>query len=382
MKTLSAYAHIPFCKQKCSYCDFISYEGKNSLIEPYFGALYEEIKTYRALLGATRTIDSVFIGGGTPNYVDVGYIQILLDVLRDTFEVNRQAEITMEANPASNVELEDFFKYRNAGINRLSIGLQSASNALLKAIGRVHTKEDFEDFYETARRAGYDNINVDLIFGFYEQSVAEWAETLDYVLRLDVKHISCYSLKLEEGTPLYHRYLQQGIDIEDIQDRDREMYEMARDRLLGSGFRQYELSSFALPGYESVHNLHYWNTDEYIGFGAGAHSYINDARFYNISDLTAYIEGIKENLSAIEEVEQLDEETKEEEFVIMALRKLDGVDLEEYYKRFGKDFLEEYAEQVLYLQGAGLLNVRDEHVCLSEDGLDFANIVMMEFVRG
>jgi oxygen-independent coproporphyrinogen-3 oxidase len=380
MKKISLYIHIPFCKKKCLYCDFVSFENARKDIAPYFSALYKEIKAYKTILYEEYTIDTIFIGGGTPNYVEVTYIEELMKIIFDTFDVDINAEISMEVNPCGYSSREDFIRYKKAGINRLSIGLQSASDDMLKQIGRQHHLLDFENAFQAAREAGFANINIDLIFGFYNQDINEFRESVRYVIQRGCEHVSCYSLKLEEDTPLYESYMEAGIDIEDADYEDREMYRLACQMLEQYGYKQYELSNYAKEGYECRHNLNYWDTKEYIGFGVAAHSYKDNARFYNTSDIGEYIQSIDTNGSAIEDIEQLDKITQEEEFIIMALRKKDGVEYDEFKKRFGEDFLIKYNKEIEYLCESGLLITDRNNAFLSEEGKNFANISMMEFI--
>lgn len=380
MKKISLYIHIPFCKKKCLYCDFVSFENSQKDIEPYFSALYKEIKAYKTILYEEYSIDTIFIGGGTPNFVDVKYIEELMSILFDTFEINENAEISMEINPCGHISKDDFKRYKKSGINRLSIGLQSASDDMLKQIGRQHSLLDFENAFQAAREADFANINIDLIFGFYNQNVDEFRDTVRYVIDKGCEHVSCYSLKLEEETPLYEMYMNEGIDIEDEDYEDRQMYRLACQMLEYSGYKQYELSNYAKPGYECRHNLNYWDTKEYIGFGLAAHSYKDYARFYNTSDMDEYLQNIDMNGSAIEEIEQIDKTKQEEEFIIMALRKTIGVEYDEFKRRFGEEFLAKYNQEINYLTESGLLIVGSESAYLSDEGKNYANITMMEFI--
>ncbi len=380
MKKISLYVHIPFCKKKCLYCDFVSFENDHKNIAPYFSALYKEIKAYKTILYEEYTIDTVFIGGGTPNFVEVEYIEKLMKVIFDTFEVDVNAEISMEVNPCCRSGREDFIRYKKAGINRLSIGLQSASDDMLKQIGRQHSLLDFENTFQAAREAGFANINIDLIFGFYNQDINEFRESVRYVIQTGCEHVSCYSLKVEEDTPLYEQYMDEGIDIGDADYEDRQMYSLACQMLEHYGYKQYELSNYAKEGYECRHNLNYWDTKEYIGFGLAAHSYKDNARFYNTSDMEEYLQEIDTNNSAIEDIEQLDKAKQEEEFIIMALRKADGIEYGEFKRRFGEDFLIKYSKEVNYLSESELLIVDSSNAYLSAEGKNFANITMMEFI--
>lgn len=380
MRRISLYIHIPFCKKKCLYCDFASFDDSDEDIEPYFSALFEEIRAYKTILNAEYIIDTIFIGGGTPNYVEVRYIEELMGVIFSTFDVDKDTEISMEANPCGHSSREDFERYIKCGVNRLSIGLQSASDDMLRQIGRQHTKDQFDEAFKNARSAGFDNINVDIIFGFYNQDVLEFENTVQYVIGTGCEHISCYSLKLEEETPLYDLYMDEGIDIESEDFEDRLMYHTACEMFKENGYVQYELSNFAKKGYACRHNLNYWDIKEYIGLGLAAHSYKDKARFFNTSYMNEYLQGIENNGSAIEDIEQLDKEKQEEEFIIMALRKTEGVRFDEYKKRFGEEFLDKYKDETNYLIEAGLAALTKNSMYLTDEGKDFANIAMMEFI--
>ncbi len=312
--------------------------------------------------------------------MDVEYIEKLMQVINDSFDVQADAEITMEANPNGHATEEDMSRYKRAGINRISLGLQSADDKLLAEIGRSHCFEDFRHAFAAARSAGFDNINIDLIFGFFEQDQQAFYDAVGYVIETGCEHVSAYSLKLGEETPLYEVYMERGFDLDDEDWADRQMHQYVCDALQKNGYMQYELSNFAKEGYACKHNLNYWNIQEYIGFGVAAHSYKDHARFFNTSSIEQYLEDIKINASAIEEIEQLDVQKQKEEFIIMGLRKIKGIEIDEYNRRFGSDFLADYSKEIAYLTEAKLLENDKKNVWLSEEGRDFANIVMMEFI--
>ena len=302
--SIGIYIHIPFCKSKCYYCDFNSYAGRENLAGSYFDALYKEIMLRSRRLGG-RQVCSVFIGGGTPSLVDPGYITKLIDVCREHFHVVDDAEISMESNPGT-LTYDRLRAYRDAGVNRLSIGLQAWQDRILKSIGRIHNRQQFVDNLKAAEECGFDNINVDLIFGLPGQTLGDWMETLEAVTGFGpakhvsgqsehrpgpVKHISCYSLAIEEGTVFGDRLDARLLEPAD-DGLDREMYHRAVDMLAEKGFRWYEISNFAVPGYECRHNLLYWKTREYAGFGAGAHSYLDAVRFNNVYGIEEYIRAV------------------------------------------------------------------------------------------
>jgi oxygen-independent coproporphyrinogen-3 oxidase len=315
--SIGVYIHIPFCKAKCYYCDFNSYSGREHLAGSYFSALKDEIISRSAAI-RDRRVSSVFIGGGTPSLVEPEHIRGLLEVCSKHLNIDKDAEISMESNPGT-LSYENLKQYREMGINRLSIGLQAWQDSLLKSIGRIHDRQQFIDNLNAAVEAGFDNINVDLIFGLPGQTFDDWVETLEAVTgavihaeargskaawgpsgaseineagQLCLKHISCYSLKIEEGTVLGDR-LEAGTLVPVDDELDRRMYHYAVDFLAKKGFRHYEISNFACLGYESRHNLIYWKAREYAGFGAGAHSFLDSVRFNNVSGIEQYITAVE-----------------------------------------------------------------------------------------
>ncbi len=300
--SIGIYIHVPFCKSKCFYCDFNSYSGKEKLAGPYFNTLFSEIKGRSRIIG-DRPVKTIFIGGGTPSFVEPHYISELLELCSKFFKIDAGAEISMESNPGT-MDIEKLKLYRKAGINRLSIGLQAWQDRLLSLIGRIHTKQQYVENFEAAAEAGFDNINTDLIFGLPEQSFEDWQETLENVIRLGskkgLKHLSCYSLQIEEGTE-FGRCFDEGL-LKPVDDElDRRMYRYAVDFLNGNGFKQYEISNFSEPGFECRHNLIYWKAREYAGFGAGAHSYLNKMRFSDPVDIIEYINWVNKNINMLKE---------------------------------------------------------------------------------
>lgn len=351
----SIYIHIPFCKQKCLYCDFNSYCGKEELVDSYIDALKKEIKSYNLSF-----FNTIYFGGGTPSFIDERYIGEILNLL----EFDDSTEITLEVNPGT-VSKEKFEAYRNFGINRISIGLQATQDSILKEIGRIHSFSDFESTYNLARECGFNNISVDLMFGLPNQTLDDLKESLEHIIFKNPEHISCYSLILHD-------------DIFDNLPDDvveREMYYYIVSRLREAGYFQYEISNFAKKGFESRHNLCYWNQDEYIGVGAGASSYVNGVRFKNVSEIEKYI---LNNKREIEEVQGFDD--KLNEYMILRLRLLEGVSIERFKERFNIDVLEKFKDKLERLVKTGLLEISDTNIRLTNKGLDFANIVWEEFV--
>jgi len=392
-KSIGIYIHIPFCKSKCYYCDFSSYSGKDSLAGPYFDSLFSEIEGKAEELGE-RTVRSVFIGGGTPSYVNPEYIIRTMEICSKYFRLDSNAEVSIESNPGT-LTYEKLKAYKEAGINRLSIGLQAWQDHLLSELGRIHSKEQYVENIEAAYKAGFRNINTDLIFGLPNQSLEDWAETLEMVTSvgkdLGLVHLSCYSLQIEEGTVFGDR-LQRGT-LKPADDKlDRKMYSYAIKALKEKGFHHYEISNFAKPGYECRHNMIYWKALEYAGFGAGAHSYLNGFRSSNPEKIEEYIEAVNGGkLSGWGESQYIDKRESMSEFMILGLRLVDGVSSREFEERFSQSLQSVFGETIEHLYGEGLLEMMpekngkdgsaDEIIKLTRLGLDLGNKVFAEFLN-
>lgn len=376
-KSISIYIHIPFCRAKCFYCDFNSFACRDEFVPAYFNALKKEIDLYAGKLKA-YTIKTVFIGGGTPSVVDSQYIYEVLKLLNQKLNIDVKAEISIETNPGT-LTYEKLETYKAIGVNRLSIGLQAWQDRILKMLGRIHTAKEFEDNFRLARKAGFENINVDLIFGIPDQTFKDWCETLENVISLGPEHLSCYSLKIEEGT-VFGDKLENNelVPLEDI--IDREMYSYCKDYLAQKGYKHYEISNFAKPGYECRHNLVYWKQQEYIGLGAGAHSFFEGTRVNNIYDIEGYIASLLEDKIPAENAEFIDRKLDMTEFMILGLRLMDGVLPDDFKKRFDEDIYDVYGSEIAKLVERGLLVKKGGAISLSSAGLDFANQVFMEFV--
>lgn len=371
------YIHIPFCSSKCNYCDFNSYEGKLSLAGNYFEAMAAEIEIYREQLGM-KSIDTIFIGGGTPSCVEASFIHGALNEARKCFTISENCEITIESNPGT-LSGEKLNTYRASGINRISIGLQAYQEPLLRFLGRRHSADDFAESIKAAKKAGFNNINGDVIFGIPGQTLGDWKETLEALIALEVNHISAYSLKIEEGTK-FGAMLQSGklIPVED--ELDREMYHYAIEYLEKNGYQHYELSNFAQPGFQCRHNLIYWKCVDYLGVGAGAHSYLNDIRFSNEYAIEKYIELLQQGKKPVQESNIIAYEDRMSEFMFLGLRLKDGVRGSEFENLFHQNLFEKYATSLRKLQHLGLIYVVEDCVRLTNLGLDLANQVFMEFV--
>lgn len=330
--TKGLYIHIPFCERKCAYCDFTSYEGKFSLGSDYCDKIISEIKSHDKY-----DVDTVYFGGGTPSSVDSKIICRILDCAYSHFNIDKNAEITIEVNPAS-VTADKLSDYKKSGINRISMGAQSFNDDELKTLGRLHSAQDIYDTYNLIRSCGFDNVSLDLMFGLPNQTLQKLGHSIECMLLLKPEHISCYGLKIEEGTPFYNKMKSGEISpLED--DNFADLYDYVCTRLTDAGYVQYEISNFCLPDKYSRHNSRYWKCSEYIGVGAGASSYIDNVRSKNTDDLLDYKNEVEEILST---------QDKMSEFVIFGLRMTDaGISIEEFKNRFGKDIYDVFGKQFL-----------------------------------
>ena len=387
-KNMGLYIHIPFCKSKCKYCDFISFANKEDILDEYIKWLkYELIQVgdgnksdYAGGLDKLINLKTIYIGGGTPSFINSRYIKEILDEVNKHFKVDDNAEITLEMNPGT-VNEKKIVEYKEAGINRLSIGLQSTHNKILKQIGRIHTYEDFLEAYNLARKIGFKNINVDLMLGLPEQSLEELVSSVEAIIKLNPEHISIYSLILEENTALYDEVNSGKICLPD-DELERKMYWKTKKMLENAGYIHYEISNFAKKGYESRHNISCWNGEEYIGIGVAAHSYTNNIRYSNIDKIEEYINNFKigEELDNLIFHEKQDMESKMKEYMILGLRKLDGISIKEFKSNFTENPIFKFKNELNKLVEEGLLVIDGDKIKLTDKGLDFANLVWEEFV--
>lgn len=426
---MELYIHIPFCVRKCDYCDFLSGPASPERQAAYLEALKNEIRLTgrwhreqerirqtegQANLGIDRPADrlanrqgeisSVFIGGGTPSAVAAGQIAAILELVRESFRLTADAEITMEANPGT-LTGEKLRIYRRAGINRLSIGLQSADDGELRLLGRIHTWQEFRENYQAAREAGFANINIDLMSALPGQTVASWERTLRKTVDCQPEHISAYSLILEEGTPFFRRYADHPEALPD-EDSDREMYHLTKELLAGAGYERYEISNYSKPGYACRHNMGYWRRIPYLGLGLGASSLYQESRFHNTADMARYIRCLSgacgapnrlfsgsdpgrmpdpeqewEPLEQIrEETEALSAEDRMEEFMFLGLRLTEGIRETAFAGQFGRTLDSVYGSQLLKLTAAGLMERTEAGYRLTDWGLDVSNQVFAEFL--
>ena len=377
MKWLSFYIHIPFCRQKCGYCDFLSFPETQENQAAYIKALLWEIEKNRARY-ANYAVKTIFVGGGTPSVISPKLLGEVMDCIFSQYTVDRDAEITIEANPGT-IDKEKLTEYKAMGFNRISMGVQAWQDRLLRTLGRIHDQKTFLENYDLVRKAGFQNINLDFMFSLPEQTLKDWQETLENAVKLDPTHLSCYGLILEEGTP-FARLAQQGALTFPDEETDRAMYRLTNDILCQGGYERYEISNFAKKGMECRHNLVYWKDEEYIGFGLGAHSYFLSERFCNTSDFSKYIQG-KGNYDQIqEEREWIGKDLEMAEFMFMGLRLTKGVEKERFFRRFHRTMEEVYGPVLEKLQEQGLLRNVHHRVFLTERGLDISNYVFEKFL--
>ena len=387
-KNMGLYIHIPFCKRKCKYCDFISYSNREHLIDRYIECLKYEIRDigisnlhdYKKGLDDLINLKTIYIGGGTPSVIDSKYIKEILSEIKQNFKISSDVETTIEVNPGTvnETKLQD---YKDAGINRLSIGLQSTNDNTLERIGRIHTYEEFLNTYNLARKIGFRNINVDLMLALPEQNMEELTDGLEKVIELKPEHISIYSLILEEGTTLY-KEIEEGKYVLPDDNMERKMYWKTKKMLENTGYIHYEISNFAIKGFGSKHNLSCWNGEEYIGVGAAAHSYTNNVRYSNIGNIEEYINNF-ENGKAIDNFvfhEKQTNESKMKDYMILGLRKIEGINIDIFKNKFFQNPLYLFRKELKQLINEKLLIVDGNYIKLTDKGLDLANLVWEEFV--
>ena len=394
-RNLSLYVHIPFCVHKCLYCDFLSFDDALYATQlQYIDALRTEIMLYKPY--ADRyVVRTIFIGGGTPSSLDESLIEAIMKEIRQVFSVDRFAEITIEANPGT-IKYTDLLAYQSYGINRLSMGLQSADDEMLRMLGRIHNFDQFVAGFTSARRAGFRNINVDVMSGIPGQDMHSFVDTLTRVMEYRPEHISVYSLQVEEGTPLAQDPVLMNMLPDE--DSDRRMYAMTKKILRTNGYERYEFSNYSLPGYTSQHNTVYWTGGEYIGLGLGASSMFKGERFTNIRDLDRYIQLMQEaGEKMTPEVDKLllydavtnalrTEQTamyvdrRMEEYMFLGLRMIRGVSRRDFKERFNKDMFSVYGQVINHYTDDGFMEVDDEYVRLTDAGIDVSNIILADFL--
>lgn len=399
-RELELYIHIPFCARKCAYCDFLSFAAPERVYRDYMDKLMEEICGQGPNFQEYR-VSTIFVGGGTPSLLPADLIMELFATLHENFDISLDAEITMEANPGT-LTMEKLEVYRQSGVNRLSIGLQSADDKELKYLGRIHSYDSFLKSYQRVRQAGFQNINIDLMSALPGQDVHSWKNTLKKVMMLRPEHISAYSLIIEEGTLFYERFGEPQrscacgaqtaaevaaraavMTLPDLpdEDTDREMYHLTREMMAAHGYERYEISNYAKKGYECRHNTGYWTGVEYLGLGLGASSYTYGYRYHNTEDLQEYLSlNLYEGGAAARDIEELTLEDKMEEFMFVGLRMMKGVSGSEFLDRFGQNMWNVYGDALKKLEKQGLIEVEAPMVRLTELGIDVSNVVLSEFL--
>ncbi|MBP3781938.1 MAG: oxygen-independent coproporphyrinogen III oxidase [Butyrivibrio sp.] len=389
-RDISIYVHIPFCERKCLYCDFLSFGAGKQQIDSYFEALGKEIKAAAAEY-KDRVVKTIFFGGGTPSFPEGKKICDTLRAIKAEFEISPQCEISIEVNPASAI-YDKLVSFKEAGFNRLSIGAQSLNDDELKKLGRLHDSRTFVETFENARRAGFGNINIDVMSALPDQSLSSYMETLRKVVELAPEHISAYSLIIEDGTPFYDMDLKLPDE-----DTDRAMYHETKRYLKEHGYHRYEISNYAQPGKECAHNKVYWQRGNYLGLGLGAASMVDNVRWSNTREFRRYVEfylnnGTKDNMAVKENFEELSLKSQMEEFMFLGLRLVRGVDVEEFRQLFSKDIFEVYGEVIdKYIKSGHLELVTDydehqigsqegAHLRFTDAGLDVSNTIMADFL--
>lgn len=371
----AVYVHIPFCEQICHYCDFNKVFLKGQPVDEYVAACEQEMRATVAQF-PFEEIETVYIGGGTPSALSASQLEKLLGSINDIFK--SKGEFTIEVNPG-NAEDEKLDVMKAAGINRLSIGVQAFQEDLLQKIGRTHNENDIYDTIARARKFGLDNISIDLMFGLPHQSIEMFTETLQKAIELDVPHFSAYSLKVEEKT-IFHQLFRKGKLQLPTEDDEVAMYDLLINTLINSGYNHYEISNFGKLGFESKHNLTYWNNEEYYGIGAGAHGYVNGFRYTNVGPIKKYISLVEtKGLSKIESHKVTDNERIEEE-MFLGLRKIEGVSVSQFMERYQKSPYDIFGKEIHQLNKQELLNVTKEKISLTRKGLFVANEVFEKFL--
>ncbi len=375
---LGLYIHIPFCVRKCKYCDFNSFKLNIDEKKKYLSALSKEMELYKEKIGQ-KEIDSIFVGGGTPSILNEEEIKILFDNINLNFKIKEDAEITMECNPGT-LTLNKLKTMKKCGVNRLSIGLQAVQNHHLKYIGRIHTFEEFEKNYHEAKKVGFDNINIDLMYALPNQTKEDWMESLEKVVNLNPTHISAYSLILEENTELFDMYERKEFKLLD-EDTDIEMYEYTINYLKSHGYNQYEISNYAKEGFECKHNILYWKCENYVGIGTSASGFLDEIRYNNLCEIDKYEELILNGKKPIEWEEKLSIKDKIEESIFLGLRMNEGIKFKDFKNKYDFNFLEEYKNEIEKLTKLQLIDINETGMKLTQKGKEISNSVFVEFIK-
>ena len=386
MKEMELYIHVPFCIKKCAYCDFLSAPAGEEERQRYVETMIKEIQGYRKKY-QEYCVTTIFVGGGTPSVLSGEQIKEVFNALRASFVIDTQAEITIEVNPGTVTE-EKVEAWMQAGVNRISIGLQSVNDEELQMLGRMHTYKDFLNTYHLLRDKGFNNLNIDLISAIPGQTLESWKKTLSTVAELEPEHISAYSLIVEEGTPFYTIYGEGGADgnlesmVQPLPDEETErfIYEETETILQKYGYDRYEISNYAKPGYACRHNEGYWRRVNYLGVGLGASSLIENQRFRNFSTYDTYMDAIQNQKLFHEEVKSLSVTDEMEEFMFLGLRMMSGISREEFQKKFGKKIETVYEKQIQQLKKDGLIEFVENRIRLTKRGIDISNYVFEQFL--
>jgi len=374
---IGLYIHIPFCAGKCRYCDFVSWSGMEAFWERYINAVIKELEQ-KSQIVPKRHVMSLFIGGGTPSLLPYDTVLRIMDAVRKHYRLLPDAEITIETNPGT-LDHDKIRAYREAGINRMSIGLQAWQDHLLEFMGRVHNAGDFDEAIIMAQNHGFSNINADIIFGIPYQTMDDWVETITKVLSYQIPHVSCYSLIVEEDTP-FGRMKREGCWQDPDEELERKMYSKAIEVFEKAGLEQYEISNLAKPQYRCQHNMNYWLRGEYLGFGIAAHSFYNNERWANSSDLRLYMESIERGSNPMSECYYITNEEALSESMILGLRLTEGIDLDYLSSFYRTDVRKKYGEKLADLAERQLVELKGSVVRLTKRGMDFANQVFIEFI--
>lgn len=373
-----AYIHIPFCEHICHYCDFNKMFLKGQPVDEYLQMLKKEMEL-TLQQSPTESLSTIYVGGGTPTSLNEDQLSYLCETIQEILPYNREeVEYTFEANPGD-LSIEKLHILKEAGVNRISFGVQSFQENLLKAIGRTHQIDDVYDSIEKAQQAGFENITIDLMYGLPKQSKEDFKESLKRALELNLPHYSSYSLIVEPKTVFYNLMQKDALKLP-TQDTEAEMYELLMDTMSKHGLHQYEISNFAKPGFESQHNVTYWNNDYYYGFGAGAHGYVNGERISNHGPLKKYMEPLKNDQLPRLSVHKVPLHEQMEEEVFLGLRKAKGVSIVTFKERYNKDIMDVFAEQINMLVDRQLLKIKDNHIALTHQGKLLGNEVFQSFI--
>lgn len=374
-KKLGIYIHIPFCARKCNYCDFLSAPETRETKERYLSLLDREMQLYKEIVSA-READTLFIGGGTPSFLETDLTDKLLCSIKKWIPSENLKEFTIECNPNSVTE-EKLNLYKEAGVTRISLGMQSACDEELKKLGRLHSVKEFEKTYELVRKHGFERVNIDVMAAIPGQTIESYKHTLEYVVGLSPEHISSYSLIIEEGTPFYEKYRENPpVD----EDTDRQMYDLTKEILGRHGYHRYEISNYAKEGQECIHNLKYWQGGDYLGLGLGAASCMEHERWSNVRGLTDYEDRICRGQKPVEQTEELGEEEQKAEFMFLGLRCMEGVSAERFEKKFHQSVEERYGKVLHKYENMGLMRLVNGNWQLTEQGIDVSNHIFADFL--